>query len=183
MKMLKTNRLILRDWKISDFDDFFEYASVPGVGEMAGWPHHTDKEASKSILQSFIDKGDVYAVALRESGKVIGSLGVHDKTMDEAYKADVQREIGYVPSKDYWGRGLMTEAVREVIKHAFDKMKVDVLWCCHFTTNTQSRRVIEKCGFVFYGKGTYEAPLLNQTFTNMKYIMTKKDYKAVPSSS
>ena len=48
--VIKTERLTLRPWKNSDLDDFFEYASVPGVGEAAGWPHHKTKEESKNIL-------------------------------------------------------------------------------------------------------------------------------------
>lgn len=47
--VIKTERLILRPWKETDLDDFFEYASVDGVGEMAGWPHHKSKEESKLL--------------------------------------------------------------------------------------------------------------------------------------
>ena len=179
MKTLKTDRLILRLWKKSDLDDFFEYASVPGVGEMAGWPHHTDKEVSKGILQRFIDNGDVYAIVLKENKKVIGSLGIHDKSAASDFTAKSQRTIGFVLSKAYWGQGLTPEAVRAAIKYAFEKLRVDVLWCEHFDENLQSKRVIEKCGFVFYGKGVYEAPLLGKSFPEKKYIMTKNDYKAL----
>ncbi|MDR2183750.1 MAG: GNAT family N-acetyltransferase [Clostridiales bacterium] len=179
MKTLKTQRLTLRLWKQSDLDDFFEYAGVPGVGEMAGWPHHTDKEVSAGILQGFIDEGDEYAIVLKENKKVIGSLGLHNRTKDPDFKADVQRTIGYVLGKEYWGQGLAAEAAQAAIKYAFEKLRVDVLWCAHFTENIQSKRVIEKCGFVFYGKGTVEAKLLNKTFDEMLYIMTKNDYKAL----
>jgi len=166
---------------MSDLDDFFEYASVPGVGEMAGWPHHAGIDTSKAILQRFIDNGDVYAIVLKESKKVIGSLGVHNKSADPVFKAGSQRTLGFVLDKDYWGQGLVPEAVREVIKYAFEKLKVDVLWCEHFDENLQSKRVIEKCGFVFYGKGTYEAVHLGKSFSEKKYIMTKNDYKALTS--
>ncbi|MCL2573752.1 MAG: GNAT family N-acetyltransferase [Defluviitaleaceae bacterium] len=179
MKTLKTDRLILRDWKKNDLDDLFEYASVEGVGEMAGWSHHTDKEVSKGILQSFIDGGDVYAIVLKENKKVIGSLGLHDKSADANFKAKTQREMGYVIGKDYWGQGLATEAAQVAIKYAFEKLRVDVLWCCHFAENMQSKRVIQKCGFAFHGKGIFEAKLINKTFDDMKYIMTKNDYKAL----
>jgi len=177
MKTLETKRLILRLWKESDLDDLFEYASTPGVGEMAGWPHHTDKEVSRSILKSFIENGDVYAVVLKENDKVIGSLGIHNRT-DPDYKADVQREIGYVLSKIYWGMGLAAEAVEEAIKYAFEELKADVLWCCHFTTNPQSKRVIEKTGFKFYRDGVFEAKLLGKVFDDKKYIITRSDYQA-----
>ena len=126
-----------------------------------------------------MEKGDVYAVVLKESNKVIGSLGIHDRTLDSCYEADVQREIGYVLGKQYWGRGLMPEAVREAIKYAFEELNVDVLWCSHFTTNPQSKRVIEKSGFRFYGDGQFEAKALNKSFDSKNYIMTREDYKAL----
>jgi ribosomal-protein-alanine N-acetyltransferase len=179
MKTLETKRLILRDWQESDLNDLYEYAKVDGVGEMAGWKAHENIEVSKRILKDFIDKGDVYAAVLKENGKVIGSLGIHDRTMDKNYKADVQREIGYVLSKDYWGKGIMPEAVREAIKYAFEEIKTDVLWCGHFTINPQSQRVVEKSGFKFYGNGKYEAKALNKTFDEKQYIMTKEDYETL----
>ena len=176
MKTLETERLILRNWEEKDLDDFYEYAKVPGVGEMAGWPHHESKEVTQSILKDFIEKDEVYALVLKENNKVIGSLGIHKKKKDENYKANIQREIGYVLSKDYWGRGLMPEAVKAAIKYAFEELNVDVLWCGHFVSNNQSRRVIEKCGFKFYSEGIYEANLLNKSFEEKIYILTKKDY-------
>ena len=57
------------------------------------------------------------------------------------------REVGYVLSKDYWGRGLVPEAVKAVIGYCFGVLNYDYLLCGHFIWNEQSRRVIEKCGF------------------------------------
>ncbi len=179
MKTLETERLILRNWKETDLDDFYEYASVEGVGETAGWPTHTDKSVTKTILNQFIDEDEVYALVLKENNKVIGSLGIHKRTMDEDYKAPIQREIGYVLSRTYWGNGLVAEAVKKVIGYAFENMKVDVLWCGHFSFNNRSRRVVEKCGFKFYADGIYHAELLNKTFELKKYLLTKEDYKTM----
>lgn len=177
MKTLETERLILRNWKETDLDDFYEYAKVEGVGEMAGWPHHTDIEISRSILQDFIDKDEVYAIVLKENNKVIGSLGIHTRTVDEVYQDKNNREIGYVLSKDYWGRGLVPEAVKAAIQYAFEEIQVDVLWCGHFDINHRSQRVIEKCGFRFYGDGVYEAKQLGTTFTDKRYLITREDYQ------
>jgi len=52
---LETSRLLLRPFCESDLADLYAYASVPGVGEMAGWPHHESIEASEGILRSFIN--------------------------------------------------------------------------------------------------------------------------------
>jgi len=54
--VLNTDRLVLRAFKQSDLDDFYEYASVEGVGEMAGWPHHESKDKTQYIKR----KSNVY---------------------------------------------------------------------------------------------------------------------------
>ena len=68
---LETERLILRAWEIKDLDNFFEYASVNGVGEKAGWEHHKSKDESLEILKMFIDEKKVFAIVLKENQKVI----------------------------------------------------------------------------------------------------------------
>ena len=135
---IETDRLILRGWKETDLNDFYEYASVEGVGEMAGWKHHDSMEISKKILQSFISEKNVFAIVYKENNKVIGSLGLHVSwANDEASYKDMKvKEIGYVLSKTYWGMGLMPEAVKAVIEYCFDNCKLDTLFsifieiCC-----------------------------------------------------
>ena len=147
--VLTTDRLTLRPWRESDLTDFYEYASVDGVGQMAGWNPHRDMEESRSILNSFIKHKKTFA--LEHQGKVIGSLGI-EEYCEENYPelADLQgREIGYVLSRDYWGRGLMPEAVKAVTHWLFSVEKLDFLIVGHFDWNSQSRRVIEKCGFQY----------------------------------
>ncbi|MFW6327822.1 MAG: GNAT family N-acetyltransferase [Bacteroidota bacterium] len=167
----------MRNWEETDIFDFYEYASVEGISEMTGWPHHENIEVTKAILKDFIDNDIEYALVLKEENKVIGSLGLHHRTADSNYKADMQREIGFVLSKKYWGRGLMTEAVREAIRYAFNEIKVDVLWCGHKSFNLQSKRVIEKSGFKYYCDGTYES--FDKTYDAKKYILTKDDCHTV----
>lgn len=172
---LETERLILRPWYESDIADFFEYASVPGVGEMAGWKHHESCEVSKMILDSFIAEKNVFAVVFKENGKVIGSLGLHYSWANDEpeYKDLKLKEIGYVLSKEYWGRGLMPEAVGKVIWFCFETLNFDALTIGHFRNNVQSRRVIEKCGFQFIKNDNYYAKQLDQSFEDMKYILFK----------
>ena len=170
-KKLETERLILRPFCTSDLDDFFEYASVDGVGEMAGWKHHESKDKSKDILDCFIEEDKTFAICLKGNGKVIGSLGVEKYGMEGAltefdgYKG---REIGYVLSRDYWGNGIMPEAVNAVIEYLFSELDLDFLTCGYYDFNSQSKRVQEKCGFKPYRKlvmetrlGTNEPGVLN----------------------
>lgn len=149
-KKLETDRLILRPFNQNDLDDLFEYASVDGVGERAGWFHHKSKEESQSILDMFIKKDKDFAVCLKENNKVIGSIGVEkysaENTLSEFF--DYRgREIGYVLSKDYWGRGLIPEALKAVITYLFNECDLDFLTCAYYNFNLQSKKVQEKCGF------------------------------------
>lgn len=154
--ILKTDRLILRPWRKTDVQDFFAYASVDGVGQMAGWSPHKDLEESRRILDCFIDGKRTFA--LEYQGKVIGSLGI--ESYSEAHYPELAplrgREIGYVLSKKYWGLGLMPEAVKAVIQYLFNTVKLDFILVGHFTWNRQSARVIEKCGFQYIKSRPYE---------------------------
>lgn len=84
-----------------------------------------------------------------ETGRVIGSLGLHPSWTEEdpAYRGLRAKEIGYVLAKDCWGRGLMPEAVRAVLAFCFERCSLDAVTVGHFAGNRQSERVIEKCGF------------------------------------
>lgn len=147
---IETDRLILRPWRESDLQDLYEYAKVDGVGQMAGWLPHESIEVSKQILGFFIRDKKTFALELKENGKVIGSLGLEERDENIDVPDDMLgREIGYVLSKDYWGRGLMPEAVKAVIDCCFRELNFDYLTCGHFVWNDQSRRVVDKCGFQY----------------------------------
>ena len=153
--ILHTERLTLRPWKLDDLEDLYEYASVDGVGQMAGWLPHKSIEESQQILQMFIDGNIEFALEL--DGKVIGSLGIapyKEKELPE-FEDKLGRELGFVLSKDYWGRGLMPEAVKAVIKYLFETVKLDFIVCGHFVENYQSQRAQEKCGFKHYKRVEY----------------------------
>lgn len=178
---IETDRLLLRAFKQSDLDDFYEYASVEGVGEMAGWRHHQSKEESQKILDSFISQDKTFAVVLKENNKLIGSLGIEEYGMESKlseFKEYKGREIGYVLSKDYWGKGIMPEAVKAIIDYLFNVSDLDFLICGYYLFNSQSKRVQEKCGFKPYRKlemdtrlGTKEQGILN-LITNPNKIIT-----------
>jgi ribosomal-protein-alanine N-acetyltransferase len=178
---IETDRLILRPFKQSDLNDFYEYASVEGVGEMAGWMHHESPEKSQQILNLFINEDKTFAICLKQNDKVIGSLGVEKYGMEEAlteFRTCFGREIGYVLSREYWGMGIMPEAVNAVINYLFDDLNLDFLTCGYYDFNRQSKRVQEKCGFKPYRKlvmdtrlGTREPGVLNLLINPKKDVI------------
>ena len=178
--VIETERLILRSFKQSDLHDFNEYASVSGVGEMAGWKHHETIEKTQEILDMFIKEDKTFAIVFKKNNKVIGSLGVEKYGLEEKlteFKSYYGRKIGYVLSKDYWGKGIMPEAVEAVITYLFDDLNLDFLTCGYYDFNIQSKRVQEKCGFKPYRKlvmdtrlGTKESGILNLLINPNKNI-------------
>jgi [ribosomal protein S5]-alanine N-acetyltransferase len=76
---MQTPRLILRQFTQGDLKDLFAYASVDGVGERAGWPHHKSLDESQLILDRIIKEGEVWAIVHRADNRVIGSIGLHHR--------------------------------------------------------------------------------------------------------
>lgn len=148
MKTLETQRLLLRPFQEEDLEDFFEYAKHPEVGPNAGWPPHQSKDDSRKILTGFIEQQEVWAVVLKESNKLIGSVGLHS---DHLRSAPDVKMMGYVLSEEFWGKGIMTEAARAAIRFAFENLDIALLTIHHYSHNLRSRRVIEKCGFYYEG--------------------------------
>lgn len=146
---LETPRLLLRRFELADLEDFYEYASHPEVGPAAGWKPHENRQESEQILVDFIHGNEVWAIIWKETGKVIGSIGLHEDS-HRSSSPDIKM-LGYVLSPDYWGKGIMTEAARRVISYAFEECGMKLLSIQHFSFNQRSRRVIEKCGFTYEG--------------------------------
>lgn len=173
---LETERLVLRKWKLSDFEDFVKFASDPEVMLASGAKPAANLEEAETEFHRALRDGGCYAIVLRETGRAIGKI---------KFQKDIRRykvnslSIGYELGKDYWGNGYMTEALRAMIACAFEKKKVDVLAVGHFTVNERSRRVIEKCGFHHEGTIPWAFQRFDgQVFDDESYSILKEDYFA-----
>ncbi|MBQ6539522.1 MAG: GNAT family N-acetyltransferase [Oscillospiraceae bacterium] len=148
--ILKTDRLILRPWEEADAGDLFEYAKDSRIGPAAGWPVHTSVENSREIIRTVLSAPETYAVCLKEDNKPIGSVGLMIGSHSNIGLPESEGEIGYWIGVPFWGQGLIPEAVRKIIRHAFDDCNLQTLWCGYFDGNEKSRRVQEKCGFIYH---------------------------------
>ncbi len=170
---LTTDRLVLRPFIESDLADFYAYAKMESVGQMAGWMPHQSMEESAVILSRFIQGRKTFAIV--HCGRVIGSVGIeeYEEANYPELSAPKGREIGYVLSKDYWGQGLMPEAVRAVIGYLFDTVGLDFILVGHFEWNCQSRRVVEKCGFTYVKTVDYTTRY-DTVERSMEYILYRE---------
>lgn len=170
---IETPRILLRPWKENDVGDMYEYASIDGVGEMAGWKHHESIDETEKIVRSFMADKNVFALELKSNGKAVGSLGLHYSwANDDPQFARLKvKEIGYVLSKTYWGMGLMPEAVNRVIEYCFKELNLEALTVGHYIGNDQSKRVIEKCGFKYVKQVESEVKALQKKLLEDVYIL------------
>ena len=148
--VLETKRLILRPWEERDAETLYHYAKDPAVGPVAGWPPHTSVENSREIIRTVLSAPETYAVVLKASGTPAGSVGI---LFGPAAHAPVQAhegEIGYWIGVPYWGQGLIPEAVQELLRHSFMDLGCTGIWCGYYDGNSKSKRVQEKCGFVYH---------------------------------
>ncbi len=147
---LETPRLILRPLRAEDLEDFYAYCSVPGVGELAGWPHHKSLEESKEVLDMMIAEGISLGLELKSTGHLIGTVCIDELESSPEIENCRGLIMGYDLSMDDWGQGLMPEAVRAVCGYVFDILGYDYISAGIKPENTRSIRVAEKCGLRFF---------------------------------
>ena len=147
---METERLILRPWCEDDAESLFAFAKDPAVGPIAGWPTHTSVENSREIIRNVLSVNETYAVCLKTDNKAIGSIGLMIGTQSNLDLPETEGEIGYWIGVPFWGMGLIPEATKELIRHAFVDLNLETLWCGYFEGNAKSKRVQEKCGFVYH---------------------------------
>ncbi|MBQ8747293.1 MAG: GNAT family N-acetyltransferase [Clostridia bacterium] len=173
MRILETPRLVLRQWQEHDAGDLFDIMKNPSV-LMGGWEPHSNINISIDVLNEYVASNERWAVALKDSGKVIGSVRVYPDNNRGKFNA---KSINYVLSEDYWGNGYMTEAIKRVIKYLFEEENIDLLSAFHYPDNIRSARVLEKCGFEYeitieQGCTRYDG----QVFDAVCYSILKTDY-------
>lgn len=173
--IFETKRLILRPWREDDAQELFKHAKNPDVGPAAGWPPHTSVENSCEIIRNVLSINETYAVCLKENGKPIGSVGLKMGTATDMTDRDDECELGYWIGKQFWGQGLIPEASRELLRHAFEELQMQTVWCGYYDGNTKSRRVQEKLGFLYHHTTEgLEVSLLGEIRTGHVMIMTKE---------
>lgn len=149
MRVLETERLLLRPVRPEDAEAIYEYSRVPDVGVNAGWkPHESISETEEIMKAVFLDQEAVWAVTRKDDGVLIGTAGLIGDPKREYGRA---RMLGYAIGRPYWGRGCMTEAVRAVINCGFTELDLDLISAYCYPENQRSKRVLTKCGFEYEG--------------------------------
>lgn len=182
MPRLHTDRLLLRAMKVGDWQDMYSYASLEQTTRYLLWDPHTSPQYTRGYLtqvqQWYRDKRFFdWALVLRTSHRMIGTCGF--VRFDEENES---AEVGYVLHPDYWGRGLAAEALQEVLSFGFDRLELHRIWARYMQGNTQSARVMEKCGMRYEGTFPKSMKIKGQFCTISEYAVLREEFLSFRAS-
>ena len=152
----------LRKWNNSDLDNLVKYANNFNVAKWLAnrFPHPYTDEDGKAFLSMFANDNPVKVFAIEVNGKAVGSIGIFPQTDIHEKSA----EMGYWLAEEYWGKGIMTKAIQEIVNYGFQTFDIVRIFARPFSTNLNSQRVLEKTGFVL------EARLKKALFKNGEFM-------------
>ncbi len=179
MPVITFDDIMLRTITQKDYKDMFDYGKNHEVVRYLSWgPFSIPKEAKKSIQHIFyprLKKGLPigYAIVDLKTSKMIGTIDFHSKIKDEQ-----GAEIGFVLHHDYWNKGIMTQALKEMIKVGFDYLGYDYIRIRHLGQNIASQKVISKAPFKLKSIEPFRIEKAARVIEDDMYTyeMTKEDY-------
>ena len=115
-------------------------------------------DASKRYIKESVSNKTKFEFAIIIEGKAVGTIVLENPNSNKKIF-----ELGYVIAKPYWGKGIATQAVKEILKFAFNDLKLKKVWAVIVSNNPASGRVLEKAGFKLEGKQE------KQVFQNNRY--------------
>lgn len=175
---IETERLRLRPWVLSDADDLFRWASDSAVGPAAGWPAHGSVDESRAIIQNVLSGPEDYAICLKPDGRPVGAISLMPKGRARLTDRDGECELGYWIGRPFWGRGLVPEAARALLRRAFSDLGMSKVWCAWYEGNDRSRRVQQKLGFQFqYTQADADVPLLHEKRPCHVNLLTRAQFE------
>ena len=130
------------------------------------------------MISGTLSRAETYAVCQKSDGRAIGSISLKlGEHTDMTERAD-ECELGYWIGKPFWGRGMIPEAARALLRHAFLDLGMRAVWCGYYDGNEKSRRVQEKLGFVYHHTTKdLDVPLLGEKRVGHVSLLTKEQWE------
>ena len=154
----------IRKWELSDAKDLAAALSNRKVQDNLrdGLPYPYTEQDGKEFISAMLsaDENETFAFAIMVDDKVVGSIGIFRQGNIHSQTA----ELGYYIAEEYWGKGIMTEAVKQICAYVFAKSDIIRIYAEPFAYNIASCRVLEKVGF------QYEGTLRSNAVKNGKVI-------------
>jgi RimJ/RimL family protein N-acetyltransferase len=173
MKDLTTDRLLLRQWKDSDYEPFAALNADPAV--MEHFPSVMTRAESDTMVDRISAALDergfgFWAVEVRETGQFIGMTGLSVPSFEAPFKTPCV-EIGWRLAKDAWGNGYATEAARASLAYGFGEAGLDEVISFTATTNKPSQRVMERIGMTHDEADDFDHPRLPDGHPLQRHVL------------
>lgn len=157
---LESERILLRRLNMRDATDIFEYSRDPEVARHVLWSAHTSPSESRSYIRYMLRRYRMgepssWGIVWKETGRVIGTIGFMWIQPENA-----SAEVGYSLARAYWNRGVMTEALKLVLRFSFDRLRLNRVEAQHEVDNLASGAVMRKAGM--RREGTLRQRLCNK---------------------
>lgn len=146
---LEAHKVILRPVQLSDKEALATLANNQNIAKnlRSGFPNPYTLNHAEEYIRACISESDIMKLAIEYDGQFVGMIGFVSKTGFYSKTA----EVGYWLGEPFWGRGIMTIALKLITKHAFDTLKLKRIEAALYTNNQVSKRVLEKCGYELEG--------------------------------
>ena len=141
---------LLRPWTFDDVDSLVKYADNPKIAANLtdAFPSPYLWENGEAFIQMALSHDPVQIFAIEVNGEAAGGIGLHPQ-------ADIHcmnMELGYWLAEGYWGKGIITSAVKQMVDYGFNTFEVERIFARPFGTSIGSQRVLEKAGFILEGR-------------------------------
>lgn len=177
---LTTRRLILREFRPSDFDSIHEFASDAETTLYMDWGPN-DRKATRAFLKTTMRQARekprqwfVLAITRKSDGKHIGNAGIRIESA-----AHRSGSFGYILHKDEWGKGYATEAARAITDFGFKKLKLHRVWATCRTENKASARVLKKIGLRYEGRMKEDKLIRGRFVDSLLFAKTRPSRRAI----
>ncbi|UPL50069.1 GNAT family N-acetyltransferase [Hymenobacter sublimis] len=152
----------LRPWALADLASLVRYANNSAIARYMNdqFPHPYTEENGRAFIDMASQENPPHILAIEVAGEAVGGIGIHPRTNIERKNA----ELGYWLGEPFWGQGIITEAVRQMVDYGFRTFDITRIFARPFGTNLASQRVLEKAGFVL------EARFENTFFKNGEFL-------------
>lgn len=167
----------IRKWELSDAKDLAAALSNKKVQDNLrdGLPYPYTEQDGKEFISAMLsaDENETFAFAITVNNMVIGSIGIFRQGNIHRQTA----ELGYYIAEEYWGKGIMTEAVKQICEYVFAKSDIIRIYAEPFAYNIASCRVLEKVGFQYEGTLRSNAVKNGKVIDMKMYSLLKEEIK------
>jgi RimJ/RimL family protein N-acetyltransferase len=155
-------QFILRPWRESDLESLVEFGNNPKIARFMTdqFPNPFTEEKARAFIEMASSSEPYRIMAIEVEGKAAGGIGVHPQA--DVYQKNA--ELGYWLAEPFWGKGIITQAIGQMVAYGFNTWNITRIYAQPYGTNIGSQKALEKAGF------TLEARIEKSIFKNGEYL-------------